>query len=292
MTSGQLLAVFALAAAVGMAAPASAQPAGTAAIGGTLSSGLDATPLGGICVAAVGSGGEVVATVTSGPDGSYLIGGLAAGEYRVRFWDCVHSPAFYFESWYQSAIDFEDATVLTVADAETLLGIDGALVAGGVLAGTVTDEAGAALEGICVSAYDGPGPSGPIASTTTAANGAYAIGGLYSGDIRALAEDCLAAVPRYQAEWYADALDRAGSNGLLLLPAQVTGGIDFVLAQIAPVTTTSTATETTPTTAADPDGILPVTGVGAAGYVTAGALAVLLGAAAVASGRRRGGASL
>ncbi|MGY6502402.1 MAG: carboxypeptidase regulatory-like domain-containing protein [Acidimicrobiales bacterium] len=75
--------------------------------------------------------------------GGYAFGGLAEGDYRVRF-----RGAGFTELWYPAALAFDDATDVAVAEGETTQGIDVRL--GGVpgsIAGTVLgdDVAGATV---------------------------------------------------------------------------------------------------------------------------------------------------
>ena len=122
-------------------------------------------------------------------NGQYELGGLAAGEYRVRFED---SDGTYMSEVYDD-IPGDDiwsfGTLIDVADETTTPDINASLATAGKITGTVTGPDGETpLEGIYVSWYrpsDSTGGSGEY----TDANGQYEFGGLAAGEYRVRFED-------------------------------------------------------------------------------------------------------
>ncbi len=148
-------------------------------------------PLAGVCVAAVNTKGTLPALRGSaliaiagfgfpaftGSDGSYRIGGLAAGRYQVSFSPCTGSLR-YAEQWYRGKASAIAATDVTVRAGKTTSGINGHLVIGGTISGKVT-AAGKPARNICVIAA--AGSAGPVGAAVTGKAGTYTISALASG---------------------------------------------------------------------------------------------------------------
>ncbi len=80
-----------------------------------------------MCVDVVSANAEdvVVAVGDTGPDGTYRIGGLPAGTYKVRFSDCYRVYGFGgIYEWYEDEPDFASATPIAVAGRNELAGVD------------------------------------------------------------------------------------------------------------------------------------------------------------------------
>jgi len=147
--------------------------------------------LGGINVTAYrynGSGGwpwDRVNDTRTFADGAYDLGGLAAGSYRIEFYD---DSGAYVQQYYdgQSTIDLADDVAVTVG--ATTFGIDATLAPGGQVTGMVTNASGAGLGGINVTAYrytgSGDWPWEEVSNTQTLAAGAYDLGGVPMGSYR------------------------------------------------------------------------------------------------------------
>lgn len=96
----------------------------TGSIAGTVTS-ASGDALGGICVYATGWDVYVSRSSTSAADGTYSFGSLTDGTYLVRFDDC--GTGTYKTQWYDGVSFFYDATLLTVAEGGSLIGIDAAM---------------------------------------------------------------------------------------------------------------------------------------------------------------------
>ncbi|TDA68928.1 MAG: hypothetical protein D9V47_06585 [Clostridia bacterium] len=110
----------------------------------------------------------------TGADGCYTIRGLPGGDYRVQ----AEAPGWAREV-YQDTLRHDQATQVTVTAPGDTPNIDFTLEPGGIISGTVTDEAGNPLGGVSVEAgqVDGPGGSG----TETGSDGTYTLIGLPFG---------------------------------------------------------------------------------------------------------------
>ncbi|MEA2355513.1 MAG: hypothetical protein QOD61_1642, partial [Solirubrobacteraceae bacterium] len=118
-----------------------------------------------------------VTNTTAAGDGTYSLTGLATGTYYVGF---VDTTGAHVARYYNGRVDQAAADPVTVTAPQTTPGIDGALPTGGQITGTVTDTAGTPLQGVVVNLYGSNGR--PLAfSTTTAADGTYALTGLETG---------------------------------------------------------------------------------------------------------------
>ena len=93
---------------------------------------------------------ESVAYTQTEFDGTYDLGGLSGGMYRLHFVD--YSDDFVDE-WYDDAVDLASADGVTVAKSATVAGINAVLTPTSHITGVVTGPAGAPLADIAVNAY-------------------------------------------------------------------------------------------------------------------------------------------
>ncbi len=144
-------------------------------IRGVVTAGTSAGPrLAGICVAALPTGGVDGGGFTAtGPNGGYILRGLAAGTYQVQFSPGCGNNGNYLSANYPHNV--------TVAAGQVKAGIDGVLPLGAQVSGVVTDSRGHPLGGICVAVQGGPG-FGYGNQVQTAANGSYAVNQLPAGN--------------------------------------------------------------------------------------------------------------
>ncbi len=156
-----------------------------ASISGTITD-SSGTPLPGTCANAWwsvdGSRHWLGNTVAAG-DGTYSIPGLGPVDVVVEHVDCF-LPSTWLTSWYDSGTsDPSTATILSLTAGAAVTGVDGRLLEGASVRGTVTDRDGAPLEGICVSArYDDDSRDGM--SAITASDGTYVLAPLVPGSAR------------------------------------------------------------------------------------------------------------
>ncbi len=231
-------ATYGLATAVSVAAGAATSSIDAVmAAGGAISGTVTAagSGLAGICVDAFATDGALGANAVTGSTGTYLLAGLAAGSYTVEFTDC-NTPATYATAYYGGAnlVDtLAQAPAVPVTAGATTSGIDGAMTAGGTIAGTVTDATSAQAEsGICVSAY---GVSvGVGASAVSASDGTYTLSGLPPGLYVVSFSPCAPGSP-YASQFYDGSPGGTTSWGFAT-PLTVTSGgtIPGIDAQMEP----------------------------------------------------------
>lgn len=135
-------------------------------------------------------------------NGHYLMQNLAPNPYLIQF-GCAGGR--YASQWFKSQPDLTTADLLSVNPGGTTMA-SARLSRAGSIAGTVTDQAGHPLSGICVSIADTRGEAfvdlpGSPALTTKA--GRYTVGGLIPGRYLVQFMDCNLRV-RYGSQWYKD----------------------------------------------------------------------------------------
>ncbi len=137
-------------------------------------------PLPGGCVSVTGETGAARSTtdLAFGNPG-YRLSGLPAGSYLVEFQPGCLFGGSYENQWYAGKASPAGATLVKVRAGHTTAGIDGAVVAGGSIAGRITSR-GKSASGVCVFAqsitqFDDYGMS------FSGKGGKYVIRGLNSG---------------------------------------------------------------------------------------------------------------
>lgn len=188
-------------------------------------------PLRSICVTAQGDAGWGGASTAS--DGSYMIEGLDAGDYHVRFHDNCGSNG-YLDQWYQDADSEASSVQITVVDEQIVANIDGHLALGGSISGVVRDGAGEPLEWACVTAFSSPGVR--VGSAYADGDGRYRIKKLRAGNYRLRFEDC--GYDQHLAAWYEGKPDFAGADPVEVTLGEETPDIDMILRARAAVSGT------------------------------------------------------
>lgn len=191
------------------------------ALRGTVRDG-DGEGIDGVRVTLYAPGMETQFDVFTRPDGSYLAGGLTAGDWTIQF---SGDEVGYATQYYQGTVNFGEATPVAIAPGVDAQGIDAVLTRTNAIRGRVTNAGGLGLPGIQVEAYLGEN-SWPERSVTTAADGTYVVGGLSAGSYQVrFVEDEMA----YSSQWYAAAADRAEALPVLVTAGQHTVGVNAVL---------------------------------------------------------------
>lgn len=188
--------------------------------GGVQDTGGD--PLAGVCVEAYDASSYLAATSLTDGSGDYTIGNLAAGEYRIQFFDCEDGHA---SEWYDDKPSLASADAVDLPEDTDVKGIDATLLPGGSISGRVTASA-EAIEGICVDAYDAAGSL--IRTTATDDNGDYTLGGLVAGSYKLEFTDCRATA-EYMAEWTGGGRDPESADSIVVTGTSETAGVDASL---------------------------------------------------------------
>lgn len=153
--------------------------------------------------------------------GNYLMGGLPAGSYRLRFE--APSDALALE-YYDDATSVSSATDIVVADGAAVTGKNVTLDPAAHITGTVTGS-GNPLPGAEVVVYADPGSGtwSPMGSDLTDANGDYDVTGLVDGTYRVEFQDDSRAHVR---EWYSDAAKLTLADDVVVGKSQTVADID------------------------------------------------------------------
>lgn len=221
-------------------------------ISGTVTAQTGGAPIDGVSVLAYrwnGSWWDWAESTSTDFTGSYEIGGLPAGTYRVSFWDWND---VYIKEVYDDFIGdvYDGGSDLVIGAGAFVTGIDAALAMGSTIEGTVTEIDGVTgIVGVYVRAFRWTGSYWSSSwSDQTDASGAYAISGLPAGAYRIWFSPSSSL---YSDEYYDDAEDIVSAADVVV-PAEATvSGIDASLARPASIAGTVTAA----------DGVTPLEGI-------------------------------
>lgn len=176
-------------------------------------------------------GGEwrEMGSAATADDGTYDIGNLAAGTYRVGFlaWDGNYAPQYY-----NDVLNIAFALDVVVPGTATVSGINASLSVGCKISGTVTATNGITpLTNVDVVAYCFNGSQWEwVNRTTTDASGFYELEGLPYGQTRLYFADNNG---DYVAEWYNDAATDSSAQSIVLsFAGQVLTGYNAALARV------------------------------------------------------------
>ena len=173
------------------------------------------------------------------PDGSYEIGGLAAGDYVVNF---VGSDAGLVSQYWEAATSWSAATPVTVALGATRTGVDATMVRGASISGVVRDADGPRAG---VQVYASPVETdGAWGYSSTKPDGSYTISGLAAGSYRI--EFSGGMESELVAEYYDDAQNQEDATPVVLAAEQKRTGIDATLARGSQVSGTVTGPDGKP----------------------------------------------
>jgi hypothetical protein len=179
------------------------------------------------------SGGwDYVNGVTTAFDGTYDLGGLESGSYRVAFADWSGDLV---NQWYHGKPDVESAADVVVTAGATTGGIDATLVTAGHITGTVRGPGGAGLAELSVTAYraDGVGGWDHVTDAGTASDGSYDLGGLSSGAYRIEFEDWSGT---FASQCYDGKPDLDSATDVAVTAGATTSGIDATLSAAGHIT--------------------------------------------------------
>jgi hypothetical protein len=169
------------------------------------------------------SGGYVpVATATAAADGTYVLSGIAPGDYYVRFVGPVDGS--YRSDWYRDD-EMYLRTLVTVGIEGTVTGIDGDLDPASTVSGVVSGPDGP-VAGAKVSLYSNTDRYLASIEATTASDGTFTATGVPAGSYRVMVRP--PAGSGLAAEWYEDSTDRWSATEVVVTTGSVTG-IDVVL---------------------------------------------------------------
>src|SRR5450631_3805837 len=213
------------------------------AIAGTVTAATGGADLAGICVSAFTSNGSLspAGNTTTAADGTYSIAGLSTGSYDVEFSTGCVNTGNYLTQWYNNEPSPTSANAVAVIAGATSSTIDASLVTGGTIAGTVTAKSGGAdLEGICVSAYTSDNSFTLVGSTTTAADGTYAISDLSGGNYDVAFSGGCGYPGNVGQQWYNNQISQSSASAVTVTTGSTTS-VNAALAIGGTITGTVTA---------------------------------------------------
>jgi Carboxypeptidase regulatory-like domain len=172
-------------------------------------------PVAGICVIAEGAGADSESPTNA--NGQYTVGGLPAGHYLVEFTGGCGNKGSYAPQFYNDQQIVP--TSVTVGSGKKVTGINATMQPGATITGKVTNQSGAALAKICVSAttpqlYAGAGETfvglvlnslllyPAIAAARSGPTGEYRIANLSPGQYGISFTGCTRANRGYASQWF------------------------------------------------------------------------------------------
>ena len=175
-------------------------------------------PLAGICVSAQGNNSGFGGP-PSNSNGSYTLGGLPAGTYRVQFNDCSggNYATKYYDGTDNGTSSYSAAQMVTVVAATNTGQINVAMSQGGSISGMVTDSTGAPIAGECVSAQ----ANGYGSGAQTGADGSYVVTGLVPGTYKVYFSACSGG--SYTSAYYDGSLNGTLNNSSAALVLVTSG---------------------------------------------------------------------
>ncbi len=190
------------------------------------------------------SGGNFLTSTSTATDGTYTFAGiyaLTAGTYRIGFQD---PSGTYLAQFYSAKASLATATAITVGAGATVANVNAKLITGGVIKGTVTNNAATPtkLANIEVDLYDSSG--GQLNSTTTAADGSYSIGGLQTGTYHVGFQD--SAGQAYVAQFFNGQATLTAATPISVTAGTTTANINAKLVPASNITGKVTNSAATP----------------------------------------------
>ena len=218
--------VWRLAAAITIAAGVVAATAGpaTAAPSGSLSGIVTDTlgnPIANLCVTT-----ESGSSTSTAPDGTFTIGSLPSGSYKVQF-NCA-SDQSWVGQWYQGQPSASSASPVPVTDGQDTPNVNAQLTAAASISGTVNGTSGPAGN-ICVNLAR-PNGNGwdTVGGALTAPDGSYTFGGLSSGEVRVQFLDCNN-TGHYVEQWWNNKTEFDNADAIVLNAGEHRSAVDATL---------------------------------------------------------------
>lgn len=221
-----------------------AQLSAGGSISGTVTDGSGLPPIDMFQVNVIDPDGSLVADALVEPDGTYTVGALATGTYRLLFEPMLEYGGY--QSQYLGGATLAAASGVSVTAGATTANVDMQVSrAPGSIAGTVTDAAGRPLNAAVT--VDDASSGAVAASADTAPDGTYAVSGLAPGFYR------VGFSAGSYSGFYGGASTSAPAGAVLVVAGATAAGIDLTAPFSVTTTTTTTSspntTNTTTTTA-------------------------------------------
>jgi hypothetical protein len=167
---------------------------------------------------AAGPNPNYVASSSVNADGTYTVGGLNTGSYKVQF---LGTNSALLEQWYDGASTFGTATPVAVTTGQNHSGVDAALVKGASITGKVTSAPGVNLSQVWIYLYDSETLSW-ARSIQPDPDGSYQFAGLAAGSYKIQFSTGSSGA---LGQWYGGAVTASAAT-----PVAVSGSQDLTLA--------------------------------------------------------------
>lgn len=214
------------------------QPAGT--VSGTVTESGSGDAIANVQVGLFDETGTFLELITTAADGTYTFGGIVGGTYYALTSSALHLDELYDDILcHPFGCDVTNGTAISRVTGADTTGVDFALVLGGSISGTVTDDVSSAgLDAVTVQIYDASGL--PREMVLTASDGTYSVGGLATGTFYARVLS-----PTHLDELYDDVPCAFGCSvetgtGIPVALGAETSGVDFALTLGGSITGTVT----------------------------------------------------
>lgn len=165
-----------------------------------------------------------------GADGSFMIEGLAAGQYKIK----VHSGGVNVaDEWWNDQPDYAAATVVPLAAGQALTGIDASLARGASISGTVSLPAGVSASAASLRAvvFRADNARSALGSGHVESDGTYTVDGLAAGSYRVE----FSASGALAREWWNDQSKFSSASVIELSTSQTRVGVDATLVEGASI---------------------------------------------------------
>jgi hypothetical protein len=167
------------------------------------------------------SGDNLITLGFTMSDGTYTIGEIPTGSYRVEF-----SGTGYLDQWYNNENSFSTSNAVAVVAPNTTPNINAVLSVGGGISGTVTDASLVGIANVTVYVYDSN--DNYVASGVTASDGTYAIAGIPTGSYAVYFFPLPGSI--YESQWYSNENSFCSANMVAVTAPNTTPNINAVLA--------------------------------------------------------------
>ncbi len=182
------------------------------------------TPIAGASVAALTWFQTFMGGATTTADGTFVIRGLPAGQYKIRVVAPGSLVGFYGGAA-PATLSFAGGVFVVVAASADTPNVNVALGAGGgTISGTIRDPASSPVQGASVTLRDVAGSL--VRSVSTLVDGSYQVTGLPTGDYVVAVN---APTLQLATQWYAGKPHQAAADLVHVTAPENTGSVDFQL---------------------------------------------------------------
>ncbi|WP_240752653.1 carboxypeptidase-like regulatory domain-containing protein [Microbacterium hydrothermale] len=184
-----------------------------------------------VAVYPASSADSPIATTSVGPDGTYTVGGLRAGGYRVAF---RGHDLPVLEQWWQKATAFSNATTVSLVAGQARTGIDATLSRSATITGRVILPSGVDLATGSATAdiFVSTSSNAPLMSVPVRSDGTFRAVGLPAGSYKVRID--ASGLP-VADQWWKGAADFATATTVTLAAGATSSRLDIALARLASV---------------------------------------------------------